>query len=86
MRGLLTFLSLCSLAAAAPPTPPCAAPPGIVPVLNESLCYSVVVPTNPSGMEIRAYGIPENASLVTGSGSGAYLTGAQSSIARVSVE
>lgn len=79
MRALLA-IGVASLVASTP-TPPCAAPPGVVPVLPEGLCYNVVVPTNPSGMEIRAYGIPTNASFVSGIGSGAYLAGVQSSIA-----
>lgn len=70
-------------AASKPPAPPCAAPPGIVPVVNESLCYQTVEPTNPSGVTIRQYGFPPNATFATGVGSGAFLPGVQGSIAAV---
>lgn len=80
-----TVLSLAALAtsAAAPPTPPCAAPPGTKPVLPSSLCYSVVVPKDPSGVEVRQYTAPTNATFVSGGGGGAYLNGVQGSIASV---
>ena len=51
------------------------------PPTHPGLCYNVLKPTNPSGIEIRAYGIPPNASLVTGIGSGVYVNGVSSSIA-----
>ena len=66
-----------------PPAPPCAAPPGIVPVVNESLCFQMIEPTNPSGVSIRQYGFPPNATFATGVGGGAFLQGVQGSIASV---
>lgn len=82
-----TFLFSAAAAAAAsfaaPPLPPCAAPPGIVPVINESLCYTQVVPKNPSGVEIRQYGFPANATFVTSTGNGAWPTGLQGGIASI---
>jgi hypothetical protein len=73
-----------ALAASAAPTPtPCAAPPGIVPVLPESLCYKDVVPTNPSGVSVRQYNGNPNATFVVASGRGAYVGGVQASIASV---
>lgn len=59
-RGLLLLLlgALARLASAADPAPPCAAPAGIVPVVNESLCFTELAPTNPSGVSIRQYGSP----------------------------
>lgn len=70
-------------AAAVNPTPPCSAPPGIVPVLPEGLCYNELVPVNPSGISIRQYGFPGNASFVTASvgPQSAYVQGVQGSIA-----
>jgi hypothetical protein len=79
----ILFLSSSSSAFAAPPTPPCNSPAGIVPVLNESLCFTEVVPKNPSGIEIRQYGFPINATFVTGVGSGPFINGVQGGIASV---
>jgi hypothetical protein len=77
-------LSLAALSAsAAPPTPPCAAPPGVVPILSSSLCYTEVAPKDPSGVEVRQYTAPTNATFVLGSGAGAYNAGLQGSIASV---
>jgi hypothetical protein len=78
----LALLASAAAASAAAPTPVCAAPPGIVPALPEGLCYVEQVPTNPSGISIRAYGTtPTNASLVSAPGGGAYLQAVQGSIA-----
>ena len=83
-RGLLLLLgALARLASAADPAPPCAAPAGIVPVVNESLCFTELAPTNPSGVSIRQYGFPANATFVTAVGGGAWPTGIQSGIASV---
>ena len=67
----LAFVSLASLAAAAP----CGAPPGVVPAIPEGLCYTELVPTNlATGISIRAYGAggggPPNATLVSAPGGG----------------
>ncbi len=78
----LALLAAALVAASAAPAP-CAAPPGIVPVLPESLCYTTVVPTNPSGVSIRLYGASPNATFVTAGGRGAYPQGIQSSIAQI---
>ena len=77
------LLASALLGAAAGPTPPCSAPPGIVPVLPEGLCYNELVPVNPSGISIRQYGFPGNASFVTASvgPQSPYLQGVQGSIA-----
>lgn len=77
----LSLLASAAMGAAADSAPICAAPPGIVPVLPEGLCYTTVVPTNPSGVSIRQYGTPTNASLVSAPGGGAYLQGVPASIA-----
>ena len=77
----LTFFSTSTFAA--PPTPPCNNPPGILPVINESLCYTEIVPTNPSGVSIRQYGFPSNATFATGAGSGPFINGVQGGIASV---
>jgi hypothetical protein len=81
--ALVSVLAAASAAAAAPPTPPCAAPPGIVPVVNESLCFNEVVPKNPSGVSIRQYGFPANATFVTAVAGGAWPTGLQSGIGSI---
>ena len=84
LRTAFIFGAAAAAAASfAPPSPPCAAPPGIVPVVNESLCYTQVVPKNPSGVEIRQYGFPANATFVTATGSGAWPNGLQSGIASI---
>lgn len=79
----LTLLASAAMGAAADSAPICAAPPGIVPVLPEGLCYTTVVPTNKaSGISIRQYGVtPTNASLVSAPGGGAYLQAVPASIA-----
>jgi hypothetical protein len=79
----LLLLFLVSFAAASGPTKNCTAPPNVVPVVPEGLCYEEVVPTNPSGVSIRMYkGVP-NATLAKGAGVGAYPNGVESAIASV---
>ena len=80
IRGAL-LLASCAAAGAAPPS--CTAPPGIVPAVSESLCYTEVVPTNPSGITIRQYGANANATFVSAGANGAFPGGAQSSVAGV---
>lgn len=83
MIAVLLLLGVALAAAAAPPTP-CTAPPGVVPVLPEGLCYDELVPTNPSGISIREYGGGNpNATFVSGVGAGGYINGVPSSIAAV---
>ena len=77
----LLLLSLVSLAGAAPSG--CTAPPGIVPVLPEALCYELVEPVNPSGVSIRQYKGAHNSTLANGGGNGPYPSGAQNAIATV---
>lgn len=74
---LLATLAAAGLAA------PCAAPPGIVPAVPESLCYKELVPTNPSGVSIRQYTAPLNATFASGGANGAYPGGVQGSIASI---
>jgi hypothetical protein len=62
---------------------PCAAPSGVDPVLPESLCFKELVPTNPSGISIRQYNAPNNATFASGGGAGAYPNGLQAAIATV---
>jgi hypothetical protein len=56
------------------PTPPCAAPAGIVdPAVPESLCFTTVVPPSPrTGVTIRSYGLPVNETLFTAQVQGIY--------------
>ena len=79
IRGAL-LLATCAAATAAPS---CTAPPGIVPALSESLCFTQIVPTNPSGITIRQYGANANATFVSTGAPGAFPGGAQSSVAGV---
>jgi hypothetical protein len=51
--------------------------------VNESLCYTEVEPASPSGVSIRQYGFPANATFVQGTGGGPFLNGVQASIASV---
>jgi hypothetical protein len=62
---------------------PCVAPPGVVPVVNESLCFKTIVPTNPSGVTIRQYGADPNATFVSGGANGPFPSGLQGGIAQV---
>jgi len=78
----LLFLA-CSSSHAAPPSPPCKNPAGVIPVLPESLCFTEVTRTNPSGISIRQYGFPMNATFVTGVGAGTFVNGVQGGIASV---
>jgi hypothetical protein len=81
-RTALLLLATSALTRAAPT--PCSAPPNVVPVVPEGLCYTEVAPVNPSGVSIRRYGVgPLNATLATGIGNGAFLAGVQSSAARL---
>jgi len=80
---LLGAVALARLASAANPAPPCAAPPGIVPVVNESLCFTELVPVNPSGVSVRQYGIPANATFVSAVAGGVWPSGVQSGIASI---
>ena len=64
-------------------TTPCTAPPGVVPVVPEGLCYKELVPTNPSGISIRQYVGSANATFASGGANGAFPSGVQSSIASV---
>ena len=82
LRAAAPLLVLASLAAAGVAAP-CAAPPGIVPALPESLCYHTVVPTNPSGVSIRQYTAPLNATFASSGANGAYPGGVQSSVASI---
>jgi hypothetical protein len=84
-RLLLSILvSSCAAVAAAAPPKNCTAPPNVVPVVPESLCYEEVVPTNPSGITIRNYqGDFPNSTLARGGGNGGYPNGLQSAIAEV---
>jgi hypothetical protein len=79
----LALLASAVAAAADSAAPVCAAPPGIVPVLPEGLCYTTLVPTNKAtGISIRQYGAtPTNASIVSAPGGGAYLQAVPASIA-----
>ena len=81
---LLFFVSLCSLSylAASDPTP-CVAPPGVVPIVSEALCYKTIVPKSPSGIEVRSYVANPNATFASGSGNGAFPNGLQAGIANV---
>lgn len=45
--------------------PPCDAPRGIVPAVDESMCSAVVVPENAAGVVVRSYGKPATEVLVT---------------------
>ncbi len=76
----LLLISLVSLAAG---STPCTAPAGIVPAVPEGLCFETVEPTNPSGVSIRQYKGPGNATFAQGGGNGAYPGGLQSAIASV---
>ena len=79
-------LSSSSSSAAAPtaaPTPPCPAPAGVVPVIKESLCFTQVAKVDPSGVSIRQYGFPTNATFVSGIGAGTFINGVQGGIASV---
>lgn len=80
---MLRAIALATSLAAALAAAPCTAPPGIVPALNESLCYQEVLPTNPSGVSIRQYGASLNATFAAASGRGAYPQGIQAAIAGV---
>ena len=79
---LRAALLLASLAPPSAALAPCTAPPGVVPAVSEGLCYTEVVPTNPSGVSIRNYvsGNP-NATMAVASAQGSYQTGIQYSIA-----
>ena len=81
--ALLAPLAAAAAALGANPTPPCNAPPGIVPILNESLCYTLLAPTDPSGVQVRLYGFPANASFVSSVASGAYISSVPASITGV---
>jgi hypothetical protein len=69
MPSLTTFglllAAFAECATAAVPRPPCAALPGIVPAVAESMCSDVVVPENGAGVAVRSYGAPSNEVLVT---------------------
>jgi len=84
-QAVLLCSSIILAAVAADPTPPCAPPPGIVaPAVPESMCYDEIVPVSKTtGITIRRYGFPANATFVSGIGQGAYVSGVQSSIATV---
>jgi hypothetical protein len=82
MARFLLSIALAHLAAA-DPTPPCVAPAGVVPVVNESLCFTELVPKNPSGISVRQYGLPANATFVTATGGGAWPAGIQAGIASI---
>jgi len=45
--------------------PPCAAPRGTIPAVEESMCAAVVVPKNAAGVVVRSYGAPASEVLVT---------------------
>ena len=82
LATLLLIATLNSFASSAPS--PCTAPPGVLPVVPESLCYKEVVPVNPSGISIRDYTTSDaNATFASGGGNGAFPGGVQSSIASV---
>jgi hypothetical protein len=81
--ALLAPLAAAAAAFGANPTPPCSAPPGVVPILNESLCFDVLAPTDASGVTVRLYGFPANASFVSSPASGAYLAAVPASITGV---
>jgi hypothetical protein len=81
-RLLLLVAGAAAVAAAAPPKN-CTAPPNVVPVVPEGLCYTEVVPTNPSGIAIRLYKGTPNATLVQAGGNGPFPSGLQSAIANV---
>jgi hypothetical protein len=81
MRAAI-IASLVSSAAAGLATP-CVAPPGVVPVVNESLCFTTIVPTNPSGVTIRQYGADANATFASSGANGPFPSGLQGSIAGV---
>lgn len=83
LRNAASLLLLASLAAAGLAPAPCAAPPGIVPAVPESLCYKELVPTNPSGVTIRQYTAPLNATFASSGATGGYPGGVQSSIASI---
>ena len=63
----MRLLLLPALAAAAgiAPRPPCSAPPGILPAVQESMCSVLVAPPNAAGVAVRSYGAPASERLVT---------------------
>jgi hypothetical protein len=65
LPSALAILLASSLALAAPPRPPCAAPRGVVPAVPESMCSTVVSPINAAGVVVRSYGVPASEVLVT---------------------
>jgi len=79
----LLILSLVPFAAAVPPKN-CTAPPNVIPVVSEGLCYTEIIPSNPSGVSIRRYGVgTPNSTLAIGVGDGVYPGGAENAIASV---
>jgi len=62
---------------------PCTAPPGVVPAVNESLCYNEIAPTNPSGISLRQYNGLPNATFASSGGVGQFPGGLQASVAGV---
>ena len=83
MPRTTSVVALISIASSAGAATPCAAPPGVVPVVPESLCFTEIVPTDPSGVSIRQYGSPVNATFVSGATTGTYLAGVPASIANL---
>lgn len=81
MRSVPLFF--CASLAAAGLATPCGTPPGIVPVVPEGLCFTELVPTDPSGISIRQFSGSSNSTFASGGGNGAFPTGLQSSIASV---
>jgi len=84
--GCLLLSAASAAAAAAPPaapTPPCPAPAGVVPAVKESLCFTKVAKADPSGVSIRQYGFPANATFASGVGAGTFINGVQGGIASV---
>ena len=73
-----------AFAAAVNTAPPCGTPPGVVPVIAEGLCYTVVAPVDASGVSVRSYAGPANATFISGLYTGApYQSGVQGAISTV---
>lgn len=65
ITALAAVVVVACASAAKEAVPPCDAPRGIVPAVDESMCSAVVVPENAAGVVVRSYGKPATEVLVT---------------------